>query len=93
MAKEEVARFPVALARGRRAIDGDGVELLAGGFGLFAVVFGVGLGGFRGVVGGMVKMALRGVGVMRRGVMIASFVVFSGFAMMASCVFVMVCCF
>jgi hypothetical protein len=53
----------------------------------------VGLGGFRGVVGGMVKMALRGVGVMRRGVMIASFVVFSGFAMMASCVFVMVCCF
>ena len=50
------------------------------------------LGGFLGVIGCVMKMALGGVCVMSSGLVIAVFVVTRRFAMMASCVFVMFCC-
>jgi hypothetical protein len=57
------------------------------------VVFDVKLGGFGGVMGGVMMMAMSGVGVMRGEMMIAGFVVACGFAMMAGRVFVMLGCF
>ena len=42
------------------------------------------LGGLRGVMRGMVQMALRGVRVVRRGFMVVSFVMCCGFAMVPS---------
>jgi hypothetical protein len=42
------------------------------------------LGGLRGVMRGMVKMALRGVRVVRRRFMVVSFVMYCGFAMVPS---------
>jgi hypothetical protein len=42
------------------------------------------LGGLRGVMRGMVNMALRGVRVVRRRFMVVSFVMYCGFAMVTS---------
>ena len=66
-----------------------GAQLLAGGFGGFAVLFGVSLGGFGGVVRRVMKMAVGDVGVMSGDVMIFFFVVPRGFAMMMRRKFVM----
>jgi hypothetical protein len=46
-------------------------------------------GCLRGVMRGMVHMALRGVGVVRRGFMIVSFVMCCRFAMVPSCMVMM----
>ncbi len=65
--------------------------LQAGSFGggLVAVMFDVGLGGFGGVMGGVLEMAVRGVGVVRGGFVIAGFVMLRGGAMMSRGVFMM----
>ena len=44
--------------------------------------FGVGLGGFRGVMRGVMQMALGNVGMMRSSMVIAGFMVPGGFTMM-----------
>lgn len=60
-----------------------------GGFACAAVLLGVRLGGFRRVMHGVVVMAVSGVGVMRGEMMVSGFMVLGGFAVVASCVFVM----
>lgn len=50
------------------------------------------LGGFRAVMCSMMKMPLRGVGVMRGGLVITVFVMPCGFAMMSRGVLVMLGC-
>jgi hypothetical protein len=67
--------------------------LVAGGFGLFAVVFDVKLGGLGGVVSSVFMMAVGEVRVMTSEMMISSFVVFCGLAMMTCGVVVMFRCF
>jgi hypothetical protein len=57
------------------------------------VVFDVGFGGFRGVVRGVMMMAMRQVRVMRGEMMIAGFVMARGFAMMPGSVLVVFGCF
>ena len=64
-------------------------RLLVGGAGNLAVVLGMSLGSFRGVMGSMMMMAVGHVGVVSGQVMIAGFMVARGFAMMAGCVFMM----
>jgi hypothetical protein len=66
---------------------------VAGGFGVFAVVFDVKLCGFRGVVSSVLVMAVGEMRVMTGEMMIASFVVLCGLAMMTGGVVVMFCCF
>jgi len=56
--------------------------LAGGGFGLLAVRFGVGLGRFGGMVGGVVEMTLRDKGMVRSGVVIAGRMVRRGQTMM-----------
>ena len=58
-----------------------------------SVMLGVQLGGLRGVVGRVVKVSLRGVGVMCGRFVIIVFVMFSGFAMMLGCLLMMLGCF
>ena len=53
-----------------------------GGFGLLAVGLGVGLGRFGGMVGGVVEMTLRDMGMMRGGVVITGRMVRSSQTMM-----------
>jgi hypothetical protein len=53
------------------------------GGGLVAVVFDVGLGGFGGVVRGVLQMAVSGVGVMRSSFVVAGFVVLRGGTVMS----------
>jgi hypothetical protein len=65
------------------------MELSAGCFGSFAVLFGVRLGSFCSMVGGVMMMAGGDVCVVRCQVMIPFFVVPCGFAMMLRRVFVM----
>ena len=55
-------------------------------------MFGVEFRRFAGVMRGVLRVALRGVRVVRCGFMIAGFMLLSGFTMMARRVFVMVCC-
>jgi hypothetical protein len=56
------------------------------------VVFHVRLGGLGGVVAGVLMMAVREVGVMRCGFVLACFVMLGGFLVMARRVFVMLGC-
>ena len=65
------------------------MQLPAGGFGGFAVLFGVSLSGFGGVVRRVMKVAVGDVSVMGGDVMIFFFVVPRGFAMMMRREFVM----
>ena len=58
------------------------------GFGLATVRFGVSLGSFRGVFGGVKQVGVSDMGVMRGSLMVARFVVRSSFAMMPSSMFV-----
>lgn len=67
--------------------------LLASRLGVLAVGLSVGLSGFGGVVRGMVKMALGYMGMMRGGVVIASFIASSGLAMMPGSELVVFGCF
>jgi hypothetical protein len=55
-------------------------------------MFGMQLCRFAGVMGCVLCVALRSVRMMCSGLMVAGFVVFPSFAMMACCVFVMFCC-
>jgi hypothetical protein len=71
----------------------DGGESLAGAFGVFGVVVGVGFGSFDGVVGGVMKMANGDLGVVRGAMMVAFFVMTRGFAMVAGGVVVVFGCF
>ena len=57
------------------------------------VVVGVGFGGFDGVMGGVMKMAIGDFGMVRGEMMVGIFVVTRRFAMMACGVFVMFGCF
>lgn len=57
------------------------------------MLVGVGLGGFGGVVHGVMMMAVGDVCMVSGHVVIAGFEVTRGFAMMASCVFVVFGCF
>ena len=57
-------------------------RLAASGVGRFAVVFGVGLAGFRGMMRRVMKMAVGDVGMVRGDVMVFFFVVPSSFAVM-----------
>jgi len=57
------------------------------------VVFGVEFGGFGGVVSGMVMVAIGGMSVVRREMMVTGFVVARGFAMVACRVLVVLGCF
>jgi hypothetical protein len=66
---------------------------VAGGFGLFAVVLHVKLGGFGGVVSRVCMMAVGEMRVMTSEMMIPGFVVLCRLAMMTRGVVVMVCCF
>jgi hypothetical protein len=68
-------------------------ELLAGCFRFVPVMLHVQLGSFLGVVRGMVQVALRGVRVVSRLVMVAGFMVRCRFAVVPSRVIVMFCCF
>jgi hypothetical protein len=68
------------------------MELSRGGFGGFAVVFGVGLGSFGCVVDGVMLMAVGDVCVVRCQVMIPFFVMPRGFLVMTRRVFVMLGC-
>jgi hypothetical protein len=56
-------------------------------------MFDVSLGGFRGVVRGVMMMAMRQVRVMRGEMMIAGFVMARGFAMVARSVLMVFGCF
>ena len=74
-------------------------ELRAGRLRLLPVMLRVILGGFRGVVQGMVKVALSGVGVVGCGLVVTRFVMLGRFAMMPcsvlvmfGCLDVMLCC-
>jgi hypothetical protein len=68
-------------------------ELLAGCFRFVPVMLHVQLGSFLGVVRGMVQVALRGVRVVSRLVMVAGFMVPCRFAVVPSRVIVVLCCF
>ena len=68
-------------------------ELSVGGFSVLGVLVGVGLGGFGGVVCGVMKMAVCDLSVMSGEVMIAVFVVARGFAIMVGCVVMVFSCF
>jgi hypothetical protein len=69
------------------------VGLVAGGFGLFAVVLDVKLRGFGGVVSSVLMMAVGEMRVMTSEMMVRSFVMLCGLAMMTRGVVVMFCCF
>ena len=63
--------------------------LLRSGFELATVGFGVSLGGFRGVFGGVKHVGVSDMGVVGGSLMVARFVVRSSLAMMPSSMFVM----
>jgi hypothetical protein len=67
-------------------------RLRARGFRFSAVLLGMLLGGFSGVMRGVMKMALGGVRVVSGGLVIAVLVVLGRFAVMASCVFMVLRC-
>jgi hypothetical protein len=67
--------------------------LVAGGSRLFAVVLDVKFGGFGGVVSSVLMMAVCEMRVMASEMMIRSFMVLCGLAMMTRGVVVMFCCF
>jgi len=69
-----------------------GETLYSSRCGFVPVMFRVKLGRLRGMVGCVVKVALRGVSVVSRSLMVASFVMLRRFMMMLGGMFVVLCC-